>query len=335
MKKIVKIMSLLLVVALLSFSAFACTKEPESVSVKYYASAADVLPLMKTGKAHVALLPEPAATKLESMTPDKTWYRLDLQQLYDAEEKSYPQAVLMVKTSVINEYADEISGISQKFSENVEWIKSNTTDAVNAVNAHLQEGVTPSLAANAINAKVVENCKIYYQSAADAKEQVKGYISDIIAVEQTSAKAVADDFFFAPVAAEKTDREGFTFVAPDGAPALAIAKFIADEYSFGIDKPFDYKIVASSNIGGVMQKGTADFVIMPINAASKLYKAHSADPYQMVAVVTHGNLYIMSDEEIEISDLKEKEVAVIGQGLVPDLTFKSVLSKNRMKAVAI
>jgi hypothetical protein len=290
---------------------------------------------MKTGKAHVALLPEPAATKLTTMTPDKTWYRLDLQELYDGVEKSYPQAVLMAKTSVINQYSAEISGMAQKFNENVEWIKANPVEAVNAVNANLQEGVTPSLAANAITSKVVENCKIYWQGASDAKGQVKKYISDIISVEQASAKAINDDFFYAPVTAEKTERQAFTFVAPDGAPALAIAKFIADGQSFGIDLPFNYNIVASSTIGGFMQKGSADFMIIPINAASKLYKANSADPYQMVAVITHGNLYVMSDEQITIKDLKEKEVAVIGQGLVPDLTFKAVLNKNGMKAVAV
>ena len=32
-------------------------------------------------------------------------------------------------------------------------------------------------------------------------------------------------------------------------------------------------------------------------------------------------------------ELKDKTVGVIGQGLVPDLTFKAVLTKNSMHAI--
>ena len=126
-----------------------------------------------------------------------------------------------------------------------------------------------------------------------------------------------------------------TFYAPDGAPALAIAKFINDEENFGINASVSYNVVSSDKIGGVMQQGLGDFIVMPVNAASKLYNANNDDKYVMASVITHGNLYVMSDEQITIKDLKEKEVAVIGQGLVPDLTFKAVLNKNGMKAVAV
>ena len=125
----------------------------------------------------------------------------------------------------------------------------------------------------------------------------------------------------------------FTFYAPDGAPALAIAKFIKENENFGEEYEFSYSVVSSDKIGGIMQKGTGDFIIMPVNAASKLYKAEADNPYKMVSVLTHGNLYIMSKSDSTLESLKGKVVGVIGQGLVPDLTFKYVLEKAGIEYV--
>ena len=331
MKKIIRTILASVMVAVMLTGTFGCSScGGNGVLMKYYSSAADVLPLLKTGNAHVALLPEPAATKLSKIAGDKEWFRLDLQELYDGEAKSYPQAVLMMKTSVINEFPQIIDDMSDKFSQGMEWVKNDTSLAVQAVNEKMVEGVTPSLDAS-LNEQVVENCNIYWQSANNGKEAAKNYINDIISVESTAATKLNDDFFFTQSKeVESSGKEEFFFVVPDGAPALAVAKFMNDNEDFTTGLPFNYSVVAANNIGSFMQQGKADIMIMPINAASKLYKANASDPYQMVAIITHGNLYIVSDEEITLADLSEREVAVIGQGLVPDLTFKAVLKKHGM-----
>ncbi len=133
----------------------------------------------------------------------------------------------------------------------------------------------------------------------------------------------------------------FTFYAPDGAPALAISKLIANKENFGEAYDFEYKVVSASNIGLSMTKDKGDFIVMPVNAASKLYASSilngssidAADPYKMLSVITHGNLYIMSKGEKTLEDLKGKVVGVIGQGNVPDLTFKAVLKKSEIEYV--
>ena len=129
-------------------------------------------------------------------------------------------------------------------------------------------------------------------------------------------------------ACDKDKGGKFTFCVPDGAPALAVAKFIKDKENFGEKYEFDYKVVAAGNIGGIMQKGESDFIVMPVNAASKLYKANKGDAYKMAAVITHGNLYIMTKGETSAEELKDKVVGVIGQGNVPDLTLKVILKKE-------
>ena len=102
------------------------------------------------------------------------------------------------------------------------------------------------------------------------------------------------------------ENKTLTFYAPDGAPALAVAKFINDGENFGIDNVnVEYNVVASSDIGPVMMQGKGDFIVMPVNAASKLYKASSNAPYVMTAVLTHGNLYLMSSVgTTSLQDLK-------------------------------
>ena len=268
-------------------------------------------------------------TKLTTvLASDKTWYKLDLQEAYDQEVKAYPQAVMLIKEDLLASYPDLASTIGQSFEDNINWVKENPKDAVNAVNGVLSEGATPSLAPAVITSEVVENCKIYWESAEDGKKAVKSYIDSIIKINEQSAKKVENDFFYDGKAQGQFEGDNITVVAPDGAPALAISKFIFDKQDFGTEKTFNYKVVTADKIGGAVSQGTGDIVIIPINAASKLY---SVKGYKMVSVVTHGNLYIVSSEEINsITDLKDKTIGVIGQGLVPDLTFKVVLDKFDM-----
>ena len=113
--------------------------------------------------------------------------------------------------------------------------------------------------------------------------------------------------------------------APDGAPALSLAKFIADNENFGTGADFNYHIVSASDIGAALNKGSGDIVVAPVNLASKLYKANG---YKMAAVVTHGNLYIMAKEDLTLNDLVGKVVGVVNIANVPGLTFKALLNKN-------
>ncbi len=166
------------------------------ITIRYFAEAPEMLPLLKQGMLTVGLLPEPAATKLTTkLASDKTWFRLDAQELYDSETKAYPQAVLMVKKSVYDKYKANIDQMAAAFADNLTWVKANTAEAITAINGVLPEGAVPSLDATSITSTVIDNCKIYYQSAVDAKQEVKDYINKIIAVDNSSAKAISDDFF--------------------------------------------------------------------------------------------------------------------------------------------
>ena len=133
------------------------------------------------------------------------------------------------------------------------------------------------------------------------------------------------DSFGDILSAEKEDPTAkYSVYMPDGAPALAMAKLIGDHAQFS--RSVTYTVVSAADIGPSVVKEKADVAIMPVTAASKTIG--NAEKYVMLGVVTHGNIYVMSSENISaLSDLKGKTVGVIGQNQVPDLTFRYLLNK--------
>ena len=140
-------------------------------------------------------------------------------------------------------------------------------------------------------------------------------------------------FSFTACGEEKIEGN-FTFVSPDGAPALSIAKFINDSENFGTDAIFEYSVVSSTEINKAILVDKADLVIMPLNAATKLYNSDSENTYKMAGVVTHGNFYFMSKGQVSsVNDLVGKVVFVPNPGKVPDWTFKCALAINNLEYV--
>ncbi len=127
-----------------------------------------------------------------------------------------------------------------------------------------------------------------------------------------------------------------TFAAPEGTPALAIARLITDNKSIS-GKNVNYKIVNPSNIAKEMQAGLSDLVIMPVNAGATLINK-GAD-YKLVSVAVDGSLYLVGkniDEAaktLTIDDIKGKKIACIGQQGVPGLVFRYILKANNISIV--
>lgn len=351
MKRIIYlVLSLVLILSTFSFGACINVNEQKaekSVQIQY-TDAPTIMQLLIDETLDYGLLPEPAATTLQKVKGREfTWKRLSLQDLYDNQTKSYPQAVLMVKNEVLQNYSQLVKEVKAKFEDNLTWAQENANLAVTAIKNNYQAS---TLNANVIDGTVIQNCKISWQDAIDAKDQVKEYIDNILAVNDSQvvapAKKVGEDFFYLENGGEgqAVDGKEFTFYAPDGAPALAIAKFICDEQNFIEGATFNYNIVVADMIAKYMNgandgKVLADFIVLPVNAASKMYNNAKAN-YKMVSVITHGNLYIMAkvkdgNTDIALSDLDGKKIGIIGQGNVPDLTFKTVLSKNSFSYTTI
>ncbi|MCH5351455.1 MAG: ABC transporter substrate-binding protein [Clostridiales bacterium] len=120
------------------------------------------------------------------------------------------------------------------------------------------------------------------------------------------------------------EQKTFHVYMPDGAPAVALGKFMSEGYDGA-----EFTVVpnaAKVTIAQHVAKGDADMAILPINAAATLY--NSGVDIVMASVNTHGNLYVIGEgDEITLSDLVGKKLGVIGQANVPEHALKMLLEK--------
>jgi len=106
--------------------------------------------------------------------------------------------------------------------------------------------------------------------------------------------------------------------APTGAPALAVA-------TMAVDHPENYTFLDASTIGAEFQKNEADFIIAPINAGAKLFKAGKST-YQLAAVVTWGNLYFASQrEDFTAESLSGADLTLFGENTINASVVLAVL----------
>lgn len=109
--------------------------------------------------------------------------------------------------------------------------------------------------------------------------------------------------------AENADVSALKAAAPNGAPALALA-------ALAVENPENYSFVAAETITAEFANGTADFIIAPLNAGAKLYKAGKST-YKLGAVVSWGNLYFASQKEnFTLEDMNGAAVTLFGENTI-------------------
>ena len=109
---------------------------------------------------------------------------------------------------------------------------------------------------------------------------------------------------------------------PDGAPSLSLVSLMAQDYKIGGHNT-DYTIVSSEQIGGFVASKQADLAVLPTNLASKL----CGDDYQILSVMTTGNLYLVGKQGSSINDVIGHNLSVINLNNVPGLTVKLMLNE--------
>ena len=115
---------------------------------------------------------------------------------------------------------------------------------------------------------------------------------------------------------------------PDGAPALALG---LPMYEDKTDDDVNYHVVSSTVIQTYVtgESPEAEVCVLPVNLAAKLLGDGSV--YRMAGVVTHGNMYLISENgkaytQANATELIGKTVGVVQLNNVPGLTMKAALS---------
>ena len=273
------------------------------------------------------LLAEPAVT-----AQSKKGYSIagDIQALYGGEN-GYPQAVIVAKKSLVGHAF--VGSFVERVQNAAEWLKTaSATDIVNSVSAHMDdEGAATSLKAPMLSADVISRCGVRFSYAAESKDETIGFLREMLEVNGSATAIPQDEFFWDGECAESGDLGEITVCMPDGAPALALAQLMHEDTA---DDGITYKVVNSSLIASKVTYNdmdkNADVCVLPVTAASKLLG--SGEKYEMLGVVTHGNLYLISKDGEQVTaenieDLKGKTVGVLQINQVPGLTLKTVLKK--------
>lgn len=134
---------------------------------------------------------------------------------------------------------------------------------------------------------------------------------------------------------EENTMQEVSVYMPDGAPAMAFAKLMKEDTE---TDNVTYKVVNPSTIATKLtnsdEEKNADICVLPVTAASKL--VGDGTRYQMLGVVTNGNLCVLSQDENlktalesanyqDVSYLVGKTVGVMKINDLPGVTFKAIL----------
>lgn len=122
---------------------------------------------------------------------------------------------------------------------------------------------------------------------------------------------------------------------PEGPSVVSFIKMMDDSVLINGEKVEFIVKSDPQQIQALMMQNKVDFAILPTNMAANLY--NKGLEYKMIACPVWGTLYILSNlpEVNELSDLKNRNVGVFGQGTTADILFQKLIQKKGIENVFI
>ena len=128
--------------------------------------------------------------------------------------------------------------------------------------------------------------------------------------------------------AEEADISALTVTSPSGAPALALATMAAGNKD-------NYTYIAADTIAAAFAGREADFIIAPVNAGAKLYKAGKST-YKLAAVVSWGNLFIAAQKaDLKAEDLNGANITLFGENTINASVVLYALKENGIEPAKV
>ena len=310
---------------------YACGGKQNENAVNLVAIDANVVGLMDDIDYYV--VPEPAASaKVKAI--EGLNFAGDLQSLYGGE-KGYPQAVVVAKNSLLG--TDILNEFVTELSSSYEWLvndENSVETIVSAIRNHLTSGLEPSIKVGNLTKSVIKNCGIKFLSATDSKSEILTFMEKFNSISENSFGAPSDGFFYEGGEGSAEYSQKISVYSPDGAPALGIAKLMAENVLENVEYHVVDPTTVQTLVGG--ENPRADICVLPVNIAVKLLG--NAQNYKLIGTLTHGNLYLLSKGGTQITtanfeNLKGKRVGVINLAQVPGLTFKLILKNYGIEFV--
>lgn len=332
MKKIFNFTICALIAFACVFGFSACGEQKNENAVNLVSVEANNVGLMPDIDFYV--VPEPAASaKVKAISGLNMCG--DIQKIYGGE-KGYPQAVVVAKNELLG--TSVLSKFISSLEASGEWLmnEDNSIEAiVNSIQKNLTNGMDPSIKTQNLSRSVIENCGIHFVSASESKTDIISFMEKLNSVSEASFGMPSDSFFWDDELGAVDYSENIFVYAPDGAPALGLACLMS-----GASDNLKYEIVNPNTIqqfvGGAEPK--ADICVLPVNLAVKLLG--NGEKFKLIGTLTHGNLYILSKSNLEITaenlhDLNGKTVGVVNLAAVPGLTVKLILKSHGIDYIEV
>ncbi len=153
------------------------------VTVEYKSEAAEVLAALKQGKADIAMLPQPAATKATKAV-EGVRIALDLNEEWGKVEQNAAlvTGVLVVNTKFASENPDAVKILLQDYKKSCEMV---STDLDKIAGYAVELGIG-GLDAAPLAKLAIPKCNIKYMDGAEMKAAVGGYLSILYASNPAS-----------------------------------------------------------------------------------------------------------------------------------------------------
>lgn len=157
------------------------------VAIRYFDAGSAIIPLLKSGVAHVAILGEPAATKSGAKEI------FDIQKLWkDATGlDGYPQAGLFVSENLLQNNAKFVQSLVNILEANVSYVHENCATVAEKL---VQHG-SVDFNGTTFTATVLDRCNLRCEKAWDCKQQMEDYFEAIKTI--MPAFKLPDDGFYA------------------------------------------------------------------------------------------------------------------------------------------
>lgn len=168
------------------------------VALQYVSDGTALIGQLDAKENIYGVISEPAATVALGKA-EGAKRMLDIQKLYgDAfGGTGYPQAALVVKKSFLDGHKSYVAKFVKAFREGAKWSETNPDEALAALKD------AGSTAVPKLNAAIAKGCNLGFTTAADAKEQLVDFYTELSGLKAAAigGKLPADEFYLGAIEA--------------------------------------------------------------------------------------------------------------------------------------
>lgn len=127
------------------------------------------------------------------------------------------------------------------------------------------------------------------------------------------------------------DTISFDILVPNGSVAMGLTHLAATRPELGdhVTYTIQYYVEGSETLQSAFTSGTSQVIVAPTNLGATFYQ--KGIPYQLVATLAWGDLYLISGEELAVDELAGRKITTFGQGSTSDIVLQMILKEKGLR----